>query len=173
MKFIFAILITLQLSFIAFAQGSTPKAAIDAFYRFDRSHSQVFNRKNIDARRQWFSAELYRLFLNELQREAEYIKKHPDDKPFFGDGLPFQPLDETCRAGGKDVRRGIVARQEFVKSPRAVVTATFAYPKACTNGGDPIVFTIGLSRSKGRWVIDDINYGEDTTLKQRLRRKEY
>lgn len=173
MKFIFAILITLQLSFIAFAQGSTPKAAIDAFYKFDRSHSKVFNRKNIDARRQWFSAELYRLFLNELRREAAYIKKHPDDKPFFGDGLPFQPIDEACNVGGKDLRRGIVVKQEFVRGTRGAVTATFAYPKACTDGGEPVVYTIGVIRSKGIWLIDDINYGEDTTLKQRLRRAAY
>jgi hypothetical protein len=148
---------------------NTPKAAVEAFYKFDRSHSQTFNRRNIDARKQWFSTELYTLFLNELKREAAYSKKNPDDKPFFGDGLPFQPLQEKCEKG---FDRGLVVRQEFVRGNRAAVTATFAYPKRC---GDPmpVVYTIGLSKTGSGWVIDDVNYGEDTTLKQRLKRTEY
>jgi hypothetical protein len=148
---------------------NTPKAAVEAFYKFDRSHSQTFNRLNIDARKKWFSTELYNLFLKELKREAAYLKKNPDDKPFFGDGLPFQPLQEKCEKG---FDRGLVVRQEFVRGNRAAVTATFAYPKRCRDPM-PVVYTIGLSKTRKGWVIDDVNYGEDTTLKQRLRRKEY
>ena len=158
----------------SFAQ-TTPRAALEAFYKYDRSHSQTFNRKNIEARKRWFSAELYNLFLNELKREATYLKKNPTDKPFFGDGLPFQPLKEKCEAG---FDRGLVIKQDFVRGNRAAATANFAYPKAC--GGDPsaewkvpVVYTIGLTKTRSGWVIDDINYGEDTTLKQRLQRKEY
>jgi len=158
----------------SFAQ-TTPRAALEAFYKYDRSHSQTFNRKNIEARKRWFSAELYNLFLNELKREATYLKKNPTDKPFFGDGLPFQPLKEKCEAG---FDRGLVIKQDFVRGNRAAATANFAYPKAC--GGDPsaewkvpVVYTIGVVKTRSGWVIDDINYGEDTTLKQRLQRKEY
>jgi hypothetical protein len=151
------------------AQNATPKAAAQAFYRFDRTHSQVFDRANINARRQWLSSELYSLLINELKRDAEYLKKNPGDKPFFGDGLPFQPLQEDCEAGK---RRGLVIRQEFQRGARAAVTATFAYPKPCSEA-EPVVYTIGMIRGKSGWVIDDINYGEDTTLKQRLKRKEY
>lgn len=160
------------LSAVSFAQ-STPKAVVDAFYKFDRSHSQVFTRRNLEARKAWFSTELYSLFQNELRREAAYLKKNPTDKPYFGDGWPFQPNDETCRIGSRDVRRTLRVKQEFQRGNRAAATATFAYPKSCTDGGDPIVYTIGLIRSRGVWVIDDVNYGEDTTLKQRLRRKDY
>lgn len=155
------------------AQRSAPRAAVESFYKFDRAHSRVFNRRNIDARRAWFSAELYRLFQQELRREAAYLKKNPTDKPYFGDGLPFQPLDEACETGGREFRRGLLVKQEFQRGARAAVIATFAYPSACRDGGEPIVFTIGLIRSKGIWLIDDINYGEDTTLKQRLRRAAY
>jgi hypothetical protein len=150
---------------------STPRAAVEAFYRYDRSHSQTFDRANIDARRRWFSPELYRLFLNELKRQAAFLKKNPTDKPYFGDGLPFQPWDEVCD-GDKGIRRTVMVRQEFRRATRAAATATFAYPKPCANS-DPVVYTIGLVRVKDGWVIDDINYGEDTTLKQRLRRKTY
>jgi hypothetical protein len=157
----------------AFGQNASPSAVVGAFYKFDRSHSQTFNRKNIDARKQWFSAGLYALLLNELKRERQYLKQNPTDKPYFGDGLPFQPLDETCKAGRREFRRSLRTKQEFQRGSRAAATATFAYPRSCTDGGDPIVYTIGLIKVKGTWVIDDVNYGEDTTLKQRLRRKEY
>ncbi len=167
-----AVIFIAAISAVSFAQ-STPKAAVEAFYKFDRSHSQVFTRRNLEAKKAWFSTELYSLFQNELRREAAYLRKNPSDKPYFGDGLPFQPLDETCKAGRREYRRSIVIKQEFQRGNRAAATATFAYPKACTDGGDPIVYTIGLIRSRGVWVIDDVNYGEDTTLKQRLQRKEY
>jgi hypothetical protein len=151
------------------AQTNTPKAALEAFYRYDRSHSQVFNRTNINARRQWLSTELYSLLLNELKRDAAYLKRNPTDKPYFGDGLPFQPLQEKCEAGKA---RGLVIKHEFLKGDRAAATAAFAYPKPCKKA-DPVLYTIGMVNNGSKWVIDDINYGEDTTLKQRLNRKEY
>jgi hypothetical protein len=152
----------------ATAQRS-PRTTVEAFYRFDRSHSQVFNRRSIDARKRWLSAELYKLFLYELRREADFVKKHPDEKPFFGDGLPFQPMQEKCEQG-RD--RTVVIKQDFVRGTRAAATATFAYPKPCRDA-DPLVYTIGLTKTREGWVIDDINFGEDTSLKQRLQRKEY
>ena len=151
------------------AQSASPKAAIEAFYKYDRSHSQVFNRANINARRQWFTSELYSLLINELKRDAEYLKKNPGDKPFFGDGLPFQPLQEKCEAGKGRV---LIIKQDFIQGNRAVELAGFKYPKPCKDP-DPVVYTIGMFKVGGKWVIDDINYGEDTTLKQRLKRKEY
>lgn len=170
-KFLFLLLVFVGLSTSGIAQ-SEPLSALKAFYKYDRSHSQVFNRRNIDARRQWFSARLYSLFRKELNREAAYLKKNPTDKPYFGDGLPFQPLDETCKVNGRDLRRLLKFKQEFRRGSRAAATATFYYPKGCTEG-DSLVYTIGLVNEKGKWVIDDVNYGEDTTLKQRLNRKEY
>ena len=151
------------------AQASSPKAAIEAFYKYDRSHSQVFNRANINARKQWFSNELYSLLIGELKRDTEYLKKNPGDKPYFGDGLPFQPLQEKCEAGKY---RGLLIKQDFLQGDRAVELAGFSYPKPCKDS-DPVVYTIGMFKVGGKWVIDDINYGEDTTLKQRLKRKEY
>lgn len=156
----------------ALAQQSDPKSAVESFYKFDRSHSQTFNRRNVDARKQWFSPTLYSLFLNELRRQTAFLKENPTDKPYFGDGFPFQPYDETCRADGREFRRSLRIRQEFRRPSRAAATATFAFPKRC-NVDESIVYTIGLIRSGSRWVIDDVNYGEDTTLKERLKRKDY
>jgi hypothetical protein len=151
------------------AQSETPRSSLTAFYKYDRAHSQTFNRTNINARKRWLSPELYSLLINELRRDAAYLRKNPGDKPYFGDGLPFQPLKENCESGKG---RRLVVKQEFQKGNRAAATATFAYPKPCSDA-DPVVYTIGMIKVGGRWVIDDVNYGEDTTLKQRLRRKEY
>ena len=154
------------------AQNSTPKATAEAFYGYDLSHPQTFNRRNVDARKRWFSAELYSLFLNELKREEAFLKSNPGEKPFFGDGLPFRPLQENCQNGPNGRARRATVKQETRKGGRAVATVTFAYPKPCPNP-DPVLYTLGMIRTRSGWVIDDINYGEDTTLKQRLRRAEY
>jgi hypothetical protein len=149
---------------------NTPKSTVEAFYRYDRFHSQTFNRRNIDARKRWFSAELYNLFLNELKRETAYLKKNPGNKPRFGDGLPFQPLQESCD-GKTSARQVLSIRQESVLGNRAVVTARFTDPKPCPSRTD--VITIGVIKTRSGWVIDDMNFGTDETLKQELRRKEY
>lgn len=157
----------------AFAQQSTPKAAVESFYRFDGTHSQTFDRRNIDARKRWFSPELYRLLRNELRGESAYLRANPGDKPYFGDGLPFRPVDEPCQAGSRQLRRGLSIRQTFRSAAQATATSTFSYPRACKEGGDPIVYTVHLIRLSGRWLIDDVNFGENSTLKKTLRRKGY
>lgn len=143
-----------------------------AFYKFDGSHSQVFDRRNIDARKRWFSSELYKLFLNEVAREKEFINANPTDKPHFGDGLPFRPLDETCDLHGKKYRRSITYGRETVKGVLGNVDVYFKYPKGC-NIPD-ILYAVNMSIENGRWVIDDIRYiAENTSLLEDLSRTEY
>ena len=166
---ILAILIAL-FSITCFTQS--PTTTVTAFYRFDRSHGQTFNRRNIDARKGWFSKELYSLFLYELKRENEYLKKNPTDKPYFGDGLPFQPIDEICKAAGRNLHRSFIIKPAFLKGNRAAVTAGFPFPKPCKDTDAP-TYTIGLVKQGATWVIDDVNYGDDRTLKDDLKRKEY
>jgi hypothetical protein len=52
------LMLMMAASLTAFSQNSGPVAAATAFYKFDRSHSQVFNRENIDARTVAFSRTL-------------------------------------------------------------------------------------------------------------------
>jgi len=156
----------------AIAQTTGPKASVTAFYKYDAAHSQVFNRKNIDARKRWFSDELYKLFLKELVRETEYLAKNPTDKPHFGDGLPFRPLDETCELNGKSYRRAISYGQVTVKGDLGNVDVYFKYPAGC-NIPD-ILYAVNVSKERGRWVIDDIRYiADNTSLVEDLDRKEY
>lgn len=168
---------TILLLFLAFtsvssAQKSGPKAAIQSFYVYDGSHSQNFTRKNIDARKKWFSAELYKLFNEEIKREREYLAKNPSDKPHFGDGLPFRPLDEPCEIKSKNYLRRISYGQVTVKGDAGNVDVHFKYPKAC-NLPD-ILYAVNMEKEKGRWVISDIRYFPgDTSLVEDLNRKEY
>ena len=154
------------------AQNAGPKAAIRSFYVFDKSHSHIFNKKNIDARKRWFSDELYKLLLKELKREHDYLLTHPTDKPHFGDGLPFGPLDEPCKLNGKSYGRSITYGQVTVKGDVGNVDVHFKYPKGC-NIPD-ILYAINMEIERGRWVISDIRYfPDDTSLVEDLNRKEY
>ena len=162
--------VVLLLPLLSVAQS--PVATVNAFYKFDSSHPQVFNRRNIDARKQWFSKDLYNLFLYELKRESAYLKKNPTDKPYFGDGLPFEPYDEICKAGRRELHRTVVVKPADVMGNCAVVTASFPYPKPCKDTDAP-TYTIGLVKQGSVWVIDDVNFGDDRTLKQDLKRKDY
>ena len=38
------------------------------------------------------------LLTKELDREREFLRANPGDKPHFGDGLPFRPIEEMCQA---------------------------------------------------------------------------
>ncbi len=154
------------------AKIAGPRSTVAAFYRFDSANSQVFNRRNIDARKRWFSAELYKLLINELAREKEFLKANPTDKPHFGDGLPFRPLDEVCELNGKNYRRQISYGQVTVKGDLGNVDVYFKYPKGC-NIPD-ILYAVNMSKENGRWVIDDIRYFPDnTSLVEDLNRAEY
>lgn len=156
----------------AMAQNSTPAAAVKAFYSFDAKHSQEFNKVSIDVRKKWLSSELYELFINELKREKEYLKKNPTDKPHFGDGLPFRPLDETCQLGRIKYKYTISYGTETVKGDLANVDVRFKYPKGC-NIPD-VLYAVNMEREKGRWVISDIRYFPgDTSLVEDLNRTDY
>lgn len=171
-KLLFCTFLLLSVSIAAFGQANSPLASVKAFYKYDRSHSQVFNRKNIEARRRWFSNELYALFQKELKREAEYLKKNPTDKPHFGDGLPFQPLDESCEVKGKSYRRSITFGQVTVKGEVGNVDVYFKYPKACSL--PDILYAVNVEKERGRWVISDIRYiADNTSLVEDLGRTEY
>lgn len=171
-RFIIFIAIVAAAVGTAFAQNSTPLAMVKAFYEFDAKGSQTFDRTAIDARKKWFSSELYQLFLNEIKREKEYLKKNPTDKPHFGDGLPFQPLEETCHLGKIRYKRSISYGAVTVKGDLANVDIRFKYPKGC-NIPD-VRYAVNMEKERGRWVISDIRYFPgDTSLVEDLKRKEY
>lgn len=161
----------LTLSESVLSQNSTPSAAVESFYRFTRTGSGIFNTKEVKSRSKWFTAELNSLFLNELKREAEYLKANPTNKPYFGDGFPVEPVDEPCDANGKQYLRKYAVKSKSTNGNAAQVEVKFFYPAQCNL--ETIVYLIYLKKSKTRWLINDLRYPDGGTLAADLRRKEY
>jgi len=164
-------LFLLSLSSNLISQTRTPESDLAAFIKFSRSMRQDFNSRGIESRKRWFSAPLYKLFLNELKRQDEYLKKNPSDMPYFGDGVPFQPVDETCEAGKRSYRYTYTVGVGVVSGDSAEVPVTFAYPAACKI--PPIVYKFKVVRSNTGWLVDDVDYGDGKTLVADLNRTEY
>lgn len=155
----------------ALPQTSGPAETVKAFYKFSNARSALFNRQHIESRKRWYSPDLYHLFLEELKEEEAFLKQHPTEKPFFGDGLDFRPLDEPCEANGKQYRRSQSITRTEAGRNRAYVDVEFAYPKACKE--KPIVSRVHLRKLRGKWLIDDWTYPSGMTLTREMKEHKY
>jgi hypothetical protein len=146
------------LSFSGFGQTKTAKQQafiiVSEFYKVHRQRSNHFNLREVKARKKWFSRELYGLFLNELKREKEYLKRYPTNKPLFGEGLSFQPWEE-CISEGEFYRNWYKVGKTSVNRNKAVVNVSFYNPQKCENGGLISAHTVELIKEKNKWVIND------------------
>jgi hypothetical protein len=149
-------------------QGGTPNAIVGEALVYEQHHDTTFNRRNINSRKKWITPELYRLFLAELAREERETREHPDEKPYFGDGLSFGPLKELCEQNGRVYRQQFSVRKAKIVGRSATVPVSFFYHRAC--GGRPVIYRFKLVRRHSRWRIDDIDYGSNETLRKALRR---
>lgn len=158
------VLISLICANVTFGQAASPKQTVTAFYKYDVTHSQLITRRSVDARRRWLSDNLYRLFLEEIAYEKEQLRKNPTDKPYFGDGFPFQPYRETCfvRRSGRKYNWTHHIGKETISGTKASVRVSFDYPAVCKD--EPTIYIIKLSRVRGIWRIDDLLYPGGSTL---------
>ena len=170
----------LGLAFLFFLSAATalpqnlgPTETVRAFYKFSNARSSIFSKRHIELRKQWYTPHLYKAFLEQLQEDQTHLKKHPTDKPFFGDGLAFRPLDEACEANGKHYSRYQTVTRTDIQRSRAYVDVTFAYPKACTTDTESIVYRVDLRRINGKWLIDDWTYSDGSTLTRDMREHKY
>lgn len=162
MKLIFATALLFLTA--SFASSQTPQATVRAFYAYSNSHSSTFNLRHIESRKQWYTPALYKALRKQLSDDAANLKENPDEKPLFGDGLTFRPLDEPCQVGEQSYKRvQNVGRTEIIKST-ATVDVTFAYPKACVPAIEPILYQVNLKRSGGKWLIDNFTFDDGSTL---------
>lgn len=155
----------------AFAQGPGPEETVKAFYKYSNARSSTFNRRHIESRKQWYTTALYNAFRAQLREDQAYLKKHPSDKPFFGDGLDFMPLDEPCDANGKSYHRSWSISRRDIRKTRAYIDVRFAYPKACNI--EPIYYRVGLRKTGEKWLIDDWTYSSGMTLRREMRENNY
>ena len=170
-QFTLAAVIFLLSTFAATAQRSTPKAAVESFYKYDSSHSQIFNKKSIHSRKPGFTDVLHLYLTKELERQAEFVRNNPADKPHFGDGLPFRPLDETCKIRGRAYRFTPTVGKPSTRGSAATVLVRFAYPKGCTLPATQ--YLVRLHKVKNSWYINDIEYPDGSTLLADLMREQY
>ncbi len=156
----------------AAAQTAHPAAAVRSFYAYDAKASQVFNRRNLDSRKRWLSASLYKLFIDELRKQNAQLKLNPDDKPFFGDGFPFRPIDEPCNVNGKSYnRRYSVQPIRSYRGSRVDVTVKFSYSIPCPV--EPLRYKVRVIKSGSGWVIDDIIFDDGTKLSLAMKNNRY
>lgn len=156
----------------SFAQNGTPVQAVRSFYAFHRKYDSGFSRASVDARRKWFSEDLYKLFLNELVREKAFLREHPNEKPYLAEGLPFEPWDETCSVGSRQFHKRLAFKPEAEDRSIATVHAIFAFPTPCKDP-NTIVYTIQVVRVAAGWVIDNVIYDDAINLVPDLKRKDY
>jgi len=170
-KIFFLSIILLTLSTGVYAQKQDASAVVQSFYKFHLLRSGIFNANEVKARKKWFTDDLNKLFQTELQREKEYLKANPTDKPHFGDGFPFQSLNE-CESAGKLIKNTYTVGAATVKGERATVEVKFFQPKEC--GGELIdTYKVELVKIKGKWLIDDWLYSDAKTLTEDLKRANY
>lgn len=160
-KIIFLSIILAALSTGIYGQKQDASATVQSFYKYHLARLIIFkavDRKSyrkveIESYRRRFSDDLNKLFQTELQREQEFLKKNPTDKPHFGDGFPFAPLDE-CDNAGQLIKNTYQVGVATVKDERAIVEVKFYQPKEC--GGNLIdTYKVELLKSKENWLIND------------------
>jgi len=159
-----SVVIVATASLGALAQSTAPDATVRAFYAYSNPRSSTFDRRHIELRKKWYTPALYAAFLRQLAEDEAHLKAFPTDKPFFGDGLDFRPLDEPCKVGERSYKRVQSVFRSQMTASRAEVEVKFAYPAACIEGGPPIIYKVNLQKTGGRWLINDWNYDDGHTL---------
>jgi hypothetical protein len=170
-RYFWSLLLISTFGLSVFAQKQTAVETVEAFYKFHNTRSGIFSLHEVKLRKRWLTAELYKLFLNEVKREDEFTKKNPDEKPHFGDGFPLQPFAE-CVVDEKVVNNLYEANEISADPTKATVEIKFYSPAPC---GKKLLDTykIELVKTKNVWLIADWIYADGARLTSDLKRKEY
>lgn len=161
-KFLQLLVLGLILLNIAFAQKQSAAETVQSFYKFHLSRSGLFSLHEVKLRKRWFTAELYRLLLFELKREEEFTRKNPDEKPHFGNGFPFEPLEEFV-IGEKIIRNLYQVKEISSDTNKVLVEVKFFIPKECERGDNLIdIYKIELLKTGKIWLINDWIYRDES-----------
>lgn len=157
--------------FNALGQNQNPTDMVKNFYKFHNSRNGILSLHELKLHKRFFTPELYRLLLNELQREEEFVRKNHNDKPFFGDGLPFKPFEE-CVVNNVFYQNTYQINEVSTKPLQTIVEVKFFMPEACQN---KLVDTyqIELVKHRQQWLINDWIYPDKSKLSDDLKRQKY
>ncbi len=153
------------------AQKSGAAETVKSFYVFHNLRSGLFSLHEVNLRRKWFTAELYKLFVNELKREDEFTKKNPTEKPHYGDGFPLQPFSE-CVDGEKVIINTFEVKEISSDPSKATVEVKFYSPEKCERKLID-TYKVELVKVKNSWLINDWIYSDNKRLTDDLKRKDY
>jgi hypothetical protein len=141
--------------------GVPALSAVRAFYQFHFAHNRDFTVRNVERRKRWLTPVLHKLLLDELKREAQESKAHPDEAPYF-EGDPFtdsQEYPDSFRVGNSDVNGDL-----------AKVTVALIWSARTSRGRDQRDIIVEVTRSTGRWLISDIVNKDGNRLRDQLSR---
>lgn len=159
-----------------YAQGEAEaKSTVDSFYKFYRTRNGLVSTHELNLLKGWFTAELTRLFRNEIKREDEFVRKYPNEKPYFGDGFPFQPFEE-CVIGDRIFSNRLEFGAIKTDANKAIVEVKFYIPKECEDQIEEKlldIYKIELLKTKSRWLINDWIYNDGKRLTEILKREKY
>jgi len=158
-----------------YAQNKGASETVKSFYKFHLSRSGIFSLHEVKIRKRWFTGELYRLLLFELTREDEFTRKNPSEKPFFGDGFPFEPLEE-CVVNEKIVPNVYEIREVSATTNKAIIEIKFFVPKECEDQVEEKLldsYQLELLKIRNIWQINDWIYRDQEKLSTTLKREKY
>jgi hypothetical protein len=161
-----ALILSLGVQDSAAAQTISSKdpalSLVRSFYQFHFAHNKGFTTRNVQQRKRWLTPELYKLLLDELKRQAQESKAHPDEAPDF-EGDPFtdsQEYPDSFRAGESQVNGDL-----------SKVTVTLFWSAKTSRGRDKRDIVVELTRSTGGWLIKDVINNEGSRLRDELKKK--
>ncbi len=161
---------------VLFAQSdASAKTAVESFYKFYRTRNGIISTHELNFLKPWFTSELTKLFQNEIRRESLFAQKHPDEKPYFGDGFPFNPYEE-CIVNEKIILNKIEIGEAKIAANSAAVEVKFSIPKECeAQVSEPLIdtYVVKLTKVKTRWLINDWIFSDKSSLLDILRREKY
>lgn len=170
-QIVLSVIVLFWLAAAVFAQKQSAAEVVQEFYNAYNATDKTFNRAGVNARKKWLTENLYRLFVEELRREEEFLKKNPTDKPHYGDGFPLHPLEE-CAVGKNSYPNIFRVQAADVAADAATVEVKFYKPQQC-GGGYLTSYRVKLVKSGSKWLIDDFVFDDGTTLRADLTRKDY
>ncbi len=105
----------------------------------------------------YFSSDLYAAVGQAMLKNAELQKQHPDEKPPFGDGIPY--------ASFPDAPSECIVDYEGAKAHPTEVAVTYKFADAPNAGWTDMLILVNAG---DEWQLADVQYADGSRLTQAL-----